>query len=386
MLDGLLVVALAGVSLAYLSGVLPGMTRNPGLSWLSSGLTLLQTLPLLGRRRAPFGAWFLVVLGGAVWASLGYGETLAYLFAAPFALGSVAADGTPREARTAAVLTVVGIVVLVLGAGGNVFSAGVVLAAAMFATAWSIGDNLRRRRSYAAMLEERAVRLERAREEHARRLVLEERARLARELHDVVAHHVSMISVQAETGPYLLAAGEARAADGFASIGATARQALTEMRRLLGVLREETVTPADLAPQPGVGEIEELVAEVRRSGLPVELSIRGTPRPLPAGVDLSAYRIVQEALTNVRKHAGSARAVVLMAYDDDALRLRVVDDGSDAPPGDGAGQGLVGMRERVAMLGGHLRAGPDPSGGFAVAATLPLDQTPAGGPETARAT
>jgi signal transduction histidine kinase len=201
--------------------------------------------------------------------------------------------------------------------------------------------------------------------------VAEERARLARELHDVVAHAVSMVVVQAEAGA---AAGGPpdRVEEAFDAIADTGRTALAELRRLLGVLR----SPGEAGPrepQPGVAQLEPLVESVRRAGLPVEVRVEGADRPLPPGVDLSAYRIVQEALTNSVKHAGPARASVLLRYGERDLELEVVDDGRGPRTGSAAGHGLAGMRERTALLGGELDAGPAPGGGFTVRARLPLE-------------
>jgi signal transduction histidine kinase len=245
--------------------------------------------------------------------------------------------------------------------------------------AWVLGDRARVQRALAAELAERAARLERERAAEARRAVAEERTRIARELHDVVAHHVSMMVVQAEAGPVAVEGDPARAAGAFEAIAATGRQALVEMRRLLGVLRgdgDRDQTPS-LAPQPGLADVGSLVEQVGRAGLRVELVVEGTEAPLPAGVDLSAYRIVQEALTNAVKHAGPGRARVLVRYGEHDLEVHVRDEGGRGPalarPADGrAGQGLVGMRERVNLFGGELHAGPGPDGGFTVDARLPL--------------
>ncbi len=210
--------------------------------------------------------------------------------------------------------------------------------------------------------------------EHAAR---GERARIARELHDVVAHHISMIAVQAETArlttPQLPAAGAER----FLAIGDTARTALTEMRRLLGVLREDADPPAvpDRRPQPGIEQLGELVDDARdASGGALRLIVEGPIRPLDPGVELTAYRIVQEALTNSRRHAPGAAVDVELRYGPDALRLRVRDNGpgAHAPAGHGGGHGLPGMRERAAMAGGALRAGPARGGGFLIEATFPV--------------
>ena len=250
-----------------------------------------------------------------------------------------------------------------------------------FALAWVLGDSLRTRRAYFAQLEERASRLEKEREAQAKVAVAAERARIARELHDVVAHNVSVMVVQADGAAYVLDAAPDQAKQALETISCTGRQALAEMRRLLGVLRTgEHQEGGEYVPQPDVEQIEDLVEQCRGSGLPVDFKIEGTPRPLPSGVELTAYRIVQEALTNTRKHGGpNAGASVRLVYFDDGLGLLVEDDGKGAPHelyeeggADGAGHGLIGMRERVGMVGGTLDAGPRPGGGFRISALLPL--------------
>lgn len=198
-------------------------------------------------------------------------------------------------------------------------------------------------------------------------------------MHDVVAHHVSMMVVQAEAGPVAVERNPDRATAAFDSISATGKQALTEMRRLLGVLRADT--DGLRAPQPGASQIPDLVSGVRAAGLDVDLEIRGPTRQLPPALDLSAYRLLQEALTNVLRHAGPARATVRIDYDPDGLRLEVTDDGIGAlgveQPDGAAGHGLVAMRERVALVGGSLEVGPRAGGGWTVRAVLPLDPVPA---------
>ncbi|MFI6039365.1 sensor histidine kinase [Streptomyces sp. NPDC051315] len=250
-----------------------------------------------------------------------------------------------------------------------------------FALAWVLGDSIRTRRAYFAQLEERAARLEREREAQAKVAVAAERARIARELHDVVAHNVSVMVVQADGAAYVLDAAPDQARKALETISSTGRQALAEMRRLLGVLRTgEHQEGGEYVPQPDVEQIEDLVEQCRGSGLPVDFKIEGTPRPLPSGVELTAYRIVQEALTNTRKHGGpNAGASVRLVYFDDGLGLLVEDDGKGAPHelyeeggADGQGHGLIGMRERVGMVGGTLDAGPRPGGGFRISALLPL--------------
>ncbi|HSX97312.1 MAG TPA: sensor histidine kinase [Streptomyces sp.] len=250
-----------------------------------------------------------------------------------------------------------------------------------FALAWVLGDSLRTRRAYFAQLEERAARLEREREAQAKVAVAAERARIARELHDVVAHNVSVMVVQADGAAYVLDAAPDQAKKALETISSTGRQALAEMRRLLGVLRTgEHKEVGEYVPQPDVEQIDDLVEQCRVAGLPVDFKIEGTPRPLPSGVELTAYRIVQEALTNTRKHGGpNTGASVRLVYFDDGLGLLVEDDGKGAPHelyeeggADGQGHGLIGMRERVGMVGGTLDAGPRPGGGFRISALLPL--------------
>ncbi|MEU3599745.1 sensor histidine kinase [Streptomyces sp. NPDC006798] len=250
-----------------------------------------------------------------------------------------------------------------------------------FALAWVLGDSVRTRRAYFAQLEERARRLEREREAQSKVAVAAERARIARELHDVVAHNVSVMVVQADGAAYVLDAAPDQAKQALETISTTGRQALAEMRRLLGVLRTgDDPESGEYVPQPDVQQIEDLVEQVRGSGLTVDFRIEGTPRPLPSGVELTAYRIVQEALTNTRKHGGpEAGASVRLVYFDDGLGLLVEDDGRGAAHelyedggADGQGHGLIGMRERVGMVGGTLDAGPRPGGGFRISALLPL--------------
>ncbi|MFF3910968.1 sensor histidine kinase [Streptomyces sp. NPDC001848] len=265
------------------------------------------------------------------------------------------------------------------GALGNIAIA--VFQTVPFALAWVLGDSLRTRRAYFAQLEERAARLEKEREAQAKVAVAAERARIARELHDVVAHNVSVMVVQADGAAYVLDTAPDQARKALETISTTGRQALAEMRRLLGVLRTgEHKEEGEYVPQPDVEQIDELVEQCRSAGLPVDFKVEGTPRPLPSGVELTAYRIVQEALTNTRKHGGpGAGASVRLVYFDDGLGLLVEDDGKGAPHElyeegglDGRGHGLIGMRERVGMVGGTLDAGPRPGGGFRISALLPL--------------
>ncbi|MBV9941798.1 MAG: sensor histidine kinase [Solirubrobacterales bacterium] len=247
---------------------------------------------------------------------------------------------------------------------------------AVFAIAWVLGDNIRTRRAYLAELEARAARLEREREEKARRAVIEERTRIARELHDVIAHNVSVMVVQASAGEELFDVDPKRARESLSAVASTGRAALAELRRLLGVIRtEEESADAAYSPQPGIEYIAELVRQVRETGLPVQLSVLGEPRELPEGVGLCAYRIVQEALTNTLKHADASEAEVSVRYVADALELQVLDDGRGPTPinGETSGHGLIGMRERVALFGGELSTRSRDGRGYEVRARIPFE-------------
>ncbi|WP_123554776.1 sensor histidine kinase [Kitasatospora cineracea] len=250
-----------------------------------------------------------------------------------------------------------------------------------FVLCWAWGRLTRVRRAYLVELEDRASRLERERDAQAQVAVAAERARIARELHDVVAHNVSVMIVQADGAAYVLDSSPQQAKEALGTIASTGRQALAEMRRLLGVLRTAD-TAGEYVPQPGVEELPELLEQVRTAGLPVEFTATGEVRELPRGLELTVYRIVQEALTNVRKHGGpNARAKVAVDFRDGDLEVLVEDDGRGSTREqlsggtDGLGHGLIGMRERVGMVSGSLDVGPRPGGGFRIRAVLPLKAT-----------
>ena len=373
--DSALALVAASLPMAFfVSMPVPSGVPVGGLA-LGWGLVLLHTLPLVARRRFP-GA----VLGICVASGLAF----AALFMPPFFLGpamlvavySVAAYGRRW-------VSLAGLVVAELGLAAVWFTPAMLerstflLFMGILAVAWVLGHFVGDRQVYAAQLEERTAELEQAREELARRAVTEERLRLARELHDVVAHAMSVIAVQSGVGAHVAESRPEEVGKALAAIEATSRGALTELRRLLGVLRQDNESQASLAPVPGLANLDRLLAEVGRAGLAVRLRVEGAPLQLPAGVDLSAYRIVQEALTNVVKHAGPAHAQVTIRYRGQEVAVEVTDDGRGAVPpvGDGRGRtghGLIGMRERVAAFNGDLEAGPRSDGGFRVAARLPL--------------
>jgi signal transduction histidine kinase len=265
---------------------------------------------------------------------------------------------------------------LLTGAGADALNqayVGILFATVLIALGYLTGT---RRRLTFELVEGRR----REQEEQARSTLLEERARIARELHDVVAHHMSVIAVRAETAPFRIPDLPEAVKDDMAETSAIAREALTEMRRLLGVLRGADADP-ERVPQPGMDRLEGLVAAVQGAGLTVDVRVEGHQRPLPPAVELSAYRILQEALSNALRHAPAAPAAVEVLYEAERLRLRVRNDrprvpGANPVPG-AAGHGIVGMRERVAMLGGTLSARPTSDGGYLVEAVLPLATTPA---------
>jgi signal transduction histidine kinase len=272
-----------------------------------------------------------------------------------------------RRRRTA--LAALGATLIAPAMVVGVFDRGVLLGL-ISSLVWTIGYAVGRHREY-----ERELRLHQARQaeaelEKARRGVTEERMRIARELHDVVAHSMSVITVQAGFGNLVIDDQPAQARAALGAIETTGREALAEMRRLLGMLRDDG--PAALAPAPGLGELDHLVAQTAKAGVRVQVKITGAPRPLPPGIDLSAFRIVQEALTNVVKHAETASCRVAIAYAEDQLSVEVTDGGRGGPAASGHGHGLIGMRERVHLYGGTVQAAPLPGGGFRVAASLPV--------------
>ncbi|MGN6795007.1 MAG: sensor histidine kinase [Streptosporangiaceae bacterium] len=388
-------------------------------SYLLIPVTLGLTVPIIFRRTHPVGAFASAIAAGLA-------QVLAGTRPVPVPadlsivvlLYTLAAYTTRRLSLTGLAICLVGsaaqLARLYTRAGWtqvpNWLLMGTILFAGPSLIAWTLGDSMRYRRAYYANLEERAARLERDRDAQARIAAAAERARIARELHDVVAHNVSVMVVQADGAAYALGSDPARAREALAAISATGRQALAEMRALLGVLRKSddggplshppvaataaaddgvrskpatlagSEEPASLAPVPGIEQLDDLLDQTRAAGLAVSFAIEGEPRPLAGGTALAAYRIVQESLTNTRKHAGPlARASVLLRYSPDALELVITDDGlGGAAPCDGAGHGLTGMRERAAMYGGSVRAEPAASGGFLVTARLPVAPAQAG--------
>jgi signal transduction histidine kinase len=337
---------------------------------------LLVMLSLAARRRAPAGA-LLTVAASLAFASAfvqhSTGVSVEVFIAMLVAFYSAGAHCDDRPALVAGALALAAIAIVDLTRRGffNGTDSPRPSAWLALALAWLVGRDIRRRRGRVTDLENRARLLEREREEKAALAVAEERARIARELHDVVAHGVSVIVAQARAGPHLVSDPE-RSAGVFQAIETSGREALVELRRLLGILRSEDQQLA-IGPQPGLSSLHSLLEQLRDSGLPVALKVEGEPVHLPAGIDLSAYRIVQEALTNVVKHAEATSAEVAVRYEPHALEIAIADDGrGEVATANGAGHGLIGMRERVALYGGTLDAGVRAGGGYRVSARLPL--------------
>jgi signal transduction histidine kinase len=341
--------------------------------WFSVPAIVLVVLLLLLRHRLPFVApaavWVLAAGLSFVDGRLVVFGTGAYVagMAASLLLGALA---DRVEAR-------VGLAVVVAGAATVVYNdpnhaaASLVFSPMLFAIVWLGGFALRERALRVEEAEERALQAEWEREITARIAVAEERARIARELHDVVAHAVSVMVLQVGAVRHRLPAALSEDREALQGVERAGRTALTEMRRLLGAMRGDD-EEAELSPQPGLDRLDSLLDAVRRAGLPVLLQVEGEAFPLPRGVDLSAYRIVQEGLTNALKHAGADQAEVTLRYFPDELTIEVRDDGKVAPASDGDGHGLLGVRERVKIYGGETMAGRAPEGGFVLRTRLPL--------------
>ncbi|MGV9704205.1 sensor histidine kinase [Streptomyces sp. NPDC003483] len=382
--DGFWAVVLLGISAVSLTNV-NGAASHHGSRATAFPIAVILSLVVALRRRMPEKMLVLAAAMGLAQLILDV-EVVPADFAMLVIIYTVAADGARWASRfalagglCAATLSQIRWPQTDSSSLGNVLIA--VFQTVPFALAWVLGDSIRTRRAYLAQLEERAARLEKEREAQAKVAVAAERARIARELHDVVAHNVSVMVVQADGAAYVMDTAPEQARKALETISGTGRQALAEMRRLLGVLRTgEHQEVGEYVPQPDVEQLDDLIEQCRTSGLPVDFKVEGTPRPLPSGVELTAYRIVQEALTNTRKHGGpNTGASVRLVYFDDGLGLLVEDDGKGAPHelyeeggADGQGHGLIGMRERVGMVGGTLDAGPRPGGGFRISALLPL--------------
>ncbi|MUL44192.1 sensor histidine kinase [Streptomonospora sp. PA3] len=379
-------VAAANCALVTLSRETPGMEAvwpNHTAGYVAG--TLLA-LGLLARRRLPFTLLVLLTLSGLagdfagvlVWGASSLGIT-----AASYSVGrylplvrSLAGLGAGTAVNIAATALSPA---TAAGDPGEPWWVNQAFYLGWLLASWWVGRLVRMRSFHMVELATRAERLERARDAHTRAVLAEERGRIARELHDVVAHHVSVMTVQATAGRRVIERSPERARQTLVEIEETGRQAMAEMRRIVDVLREPEGGGAARGPQPGLAGLADLVQQIRDTGTPVELVAEGAPAELAPGLDLTLYRVVQESLTNVLKHAGrDARATVSVRYGPAAVDVAVTDEGAGPgegappPPADEPGHGLVGMRERVALYGGELRAGPRSGGGFEVRARIPL--------------
>ncbi|MEV5410676.1 histidine kinase [Thermopolyspora sp. NPDC052614] len=407
-LASMIIAAIVDPALDPVLGLAGGPARGPGTgedSVLGMVLIVSACAPVALQRRRPYAMLVLsqapIIALAAIGADAGSADLATLVL-----LHSVAAHRGLAVSLIAVATVGIGYVITVALHDG--VWATHLLAAALIFAAWMTGRSARLRWAYMSELEDRAARLERAREADRRAARVEERSRIARELHDVVAHHVSVMTVQAAAARKVLAANPKLAADALSAIEELGRTAMAEMRSIVGVLRTDGEEAGERAPQPGVGDLPGLVEQMREAGLRTQLWIEGERFRLPPGVDLAAYRLVQEALTNSLRHAGpSARAWVTVSHEPGELTVRVEDDGrgvakgrhgssgtgdsSGAPggaggpagsagraTGDRSGHGLVGIRERVALYGGVLRIGPRQGGGFEVCARFPIKTVPPG--------
>ena len=371
-----------GIGLVQVLGVLVSERVGRAAGWrdpdaLAYLLLVGGAAALLFRRRWPLPVLAVTLACGLAYAARNYPEGPSQLAVYP-ALWTVALTLPRRQAWLAAAVAAVAAAAVELFLYGDTMFDGEPLYAAVtvLAAMWW-GEAVRARRAYVAELRDRAERAERTREEEARRRVDEERLRIARELHDVVSHTIGVISVQAGVAAHLLHRRPDKAADSLAAIRQASDEALGELHAMLGVLRQGDGDGgrAPLAPAPGLAELDALVAQAAGAGIEVKVAVEGEPRRLPSAVDLACYRVVQESLTNVVRHAGASQAEITVTHHDDRVVVEVLDDGGRglrATEPSAGGQGIPGMRERARALGGSLEAGPRPGGGFRVQASLPV--------------
>jgi signal transduction histidine kinase len=373
--DALIALILTAVALGTVAG---RIDENAGFrddDLLGVALLLGQTLPLAARRVAPLGV--LIAIGSAIaaHAALGYQMVEAGTFSSLVALYGVASLTDSWRGTLGAVATGIVMAVFFSTNRQEFGPADVATTAVTWAAAWVLGTYVRIRGEQAQAAEERADQLDRDRELRAREAVADERARIARELHDIVGHALNVIVIQAGGAQRVFESRPDRVRDSLASIESVGRQALADMQRMVEILRASDGDDKTLSPQPTLGQLGILAEQVSQAGLPVEVAIDGKSRELPPSVDLSAYRIIQEALTNSLKHAGATSAKVAIRYGDNDLELEITDNGRGVTSGsqsDHRGRGLIGMRERVALFDGEVSLGPRPEGGFRVHARLPL--------------
>lgn len=388
LVDGLIAIVLAATGiLAVEVGVatsLPTADR-PGPA-LRVALALALILPLAFRRRFPLTVLLVVTAVFFPYRILEVPDLTISVVVWWLALYSAGAYGDPRWkdlVRAVNVTAALGYLAYrLLFPAGTVLSGSALLGAGFLivfnlffvVAAWTFGDTMATRRAYEAMLLDRAAQLEREREERARRAVFDERVRIAREVHDVVAHHVSVMGVQAGAARSVLDATPEKAREALSAIEHASRNAVQELDRLVGFLRQEDEVDR-IAPQPSLRHLDDLTSEISAAGLRVKVNVHGDAGPLPPTVDVSAYRMIQEALTNTMKHANATTVTIAIRYGSNEIEVDVVDDGRPRDASGRAGHGLIGMRERAKLLNGRLQAGPSPQGGFAVHAVLPVNGT-----------
>jgi signal transduction histidine kinase len=348
-----------------------GVDKGPDWAvWLTPAVV---AAPILVRRRFPFGAPACSVAIAVVASFVATGEAVTDGLGAIFIVAAAAWLFGELDTRSAGLGL---FLIFTAGALVNLNSTDVawgdyIFPALLFTVFWGVSRALAIRGQNLSEAEARARQLTSERDAEALRAVTEERQRIARELHDVIAHSVSVMTVQAGAVRRLLKPEQEKERKALETVEATGREALTEMRRLVGLLREQGAMP-EFSPQPGMATIDALLDGVRAAGLPVHLEVDGAPRELPPGVDLAAYRVVQEALTNALKYAGPAHAWVAVGWGEDELQLEIANDGLGDGDGTGGGHGLAGMRERVSLYGGDIESGPRDGGGYVVRARLPL--------------
>jgi signal transduction histidine kinase len=357
--DALLATGLTGLTLATLAGGTTGRVNG-----VAAVLAVLTAAPLALRQRAPILTLIVIEAALSAYGLLGFGD---YPNGGVGMLVGIFTVATLYRRAVAALMfatTLVPCAVSYVTTPSPVVWSQVAQAVLILSGGWVLGESTRR-------WGRRAERLG----EHAARAVADERLRIARELHDIVAHHMSVISLQAGLAAYVLDADVPTAKVAIATVGEASRDALTDMRRLLDLLRLDESDDDDYQPQPGTAQLDDLVGRMRGAGLPVTMRVHGAARPLPTGADLCVYRIVQESLTNVLKHAGPAAARIDINYGEHVLTVKVSDDGrAPGRPENPASHGIRGMRERAELYGGVLTAGPEKDGGFTVILRMPLDE------------
>ena len=376
--DTLLAITIASIAVVQMQGAAQseeGFRDSDGLGAL---LILAQTLPLGLRRVAPIGSLAVICAAIGLHAALGYDHIQAGTFASLIAVSSAAYVTDNRRAPVAGLFAAAGIGAFYATTRISFDSYEIIGTCSVWLAGWIAGSSFRIRRRHTAAVERRAEVLEQDSEAHAREAVAGERARITRELHDIIKHTLNLIVVQAGAARAVFNSRPNQALESLSSIETTARQSLSDMERMLGILRPPEPEAAPYGPQPSLGQVDRLAEQFTEAGLPVEVNVAGEAHNLPTSLDLSAYRIVQEALTNALKHAGPARAQVSVAYFADKLELDIVDNGQgsgDHELSAAGGRRLIGMRERVSLFGGELDVGPAVEGGFRVHASLPLEES-----------